>query len=296
MDNLTHTLVGACLAEAGLKRRTALGGATLMIGANFPDVDVVAVPMGMGLEWRRGVTHGFLAVAILPFVLAGIMWLWDVRVRRRRDPAAPPADFRQLALLSAIAIATHPTLDFMNTYGMRWLMPFADRWYYADGLFIVDLWILVALAVGVIWARRARNLRPARIALAAVAAYTTAMLLVTGAGRSQMAARYPGHRFLVEPNGVIPWRRTVMLQDSTAYRYGRYSLFGGLTMSAETLPRGDANPVVQRAKTLPRVARFLRWARYPMYVVSRQGGKTELWVADARYDGASWASIMVTLP
>lgn len=296
MDNLTHTLVGACLAEAGLKRRSALGAATLMIGANFPDVDVVAVPLGMGLEWRRGVTHGFLALAILPFVLAGIMRLWDVRVRRRRDPLAPPADFRQLVILAGIAIATHPTLDFMNTYGMRWLMPFADKWYYADGLFIVDLWLLVALVTGVVWSRRTHSVRPARIALAAVATYTTAMLLVTGAGRMQMAARYPGHRFLVEPNAVVPWRRSVMLQDTSAYRYGSYSLFTGLTMSAQALLRGDGDPNVQRAKTLPRVARFLRWARFPMYVVSRQGGKTEVWVADARYDGARWASISVTLP
>src|SRR3954462_13884214 len=54
MDNLTHTLVGAALAEAGLKRRTALASATLMIGANFPDIDVVAVPLDHGIEWRRG--------------------------------------------------------------------------------------------------------------------------------------------------------------------------------------------------------------------------------------------------
>src|SRR5882672_6520881 len=133
MDNLTHTLVGAALAEAGLKRRTALGAATLMIGANFPDIDVVAVPLGVGIEVRRGVTHGFLALAILPFVLAGIMLLWDRHVRRRRLPDAAPAEFRQLTILAAVAIATHPTLDFMNTYGMRWLMPFVDKWYYADG-------------------------------------------------------------------------------------------------------------------------------------------------------------------
>ena len=42
-------MVGAALAEAGLKRRTPLASATLMIGANFPDIDVVAVPLGMGV-------------------------------------------------------------------------------------------------------------------------------------------------------------------------------------------------------------------------------------------------------
>src|SRR5689334_24130531 len=113
MDNLTHTLVGAALAKAGLERRTPLARITLLIGANFPDVDVIAIPFGKNFAWRRGITHGFLALAILPFVLAGLVMLADRFGRRRRDPTAAPADFRQLVLLSAIAIATHPTLDFM---------------------------------------------------------------------------------------------------------------------------------------------------------------------------------------
>src|SRR5258705_306476 len=198
MDNITHTLVGAALAEAGLKRRTALGAATLMIGANFPDIDVIAVPLGMGIEWRRGTTHGFLALAVLPFVLAGIMLLWDRRVRLRRNPGATPADARQLLLLSAIAIATHPTLDFMNTYGIRWLMPFRDQWFYADGLFIIDFWILVGLAVAVFWSRREKSTRPARVALAGLATYVVIMLAVTSAGRARGAEEVPGRRFIVQ--------------------------------------------------------------------------------------------------
>ena len=41
MDNVCHTLVGAAMAPAGLRSRTAYAGATLMIGANLPDVDVL---------------------------------------------------------------------------------------------------------------------------------------------------------------------------------------------------------------------------------------------------------------
>ena len=66
MDNLTHTLVGAALGQAGLKNRTALGSATLMIGANFPDIDVIAVAFENSVHWRRGHTHGFLATAKNP--------------------------------------------------------------------------------------------------------------------------------------------------------------------------------------------------------------------------------------
>ena len=306
MDNITHTLVGACLAEAGLKRRTALGAATLMIGANFPDIDVVAVPLRKGIEWRRGATHGFLALTILPFVLAGIMWLWDHHVRRRQRPGAPPADYRQLALLSAIAIATHPTLDFMNTYGMRWLMPFVDKWFYADGLFIVDFWIMMTLLVGMLWSRRDQTTWPARVALVAVTVYTTAMLVVTGVGRVQVAAAFPGHRFMVEPNGSIPWRRDVLLEEETVYRMGTYSLFGRIRMGPLAWPKavrngteamdGDRDLAIARAREVPRARAFLSWARFPMYNVTGEGGRIKVWISDARYEGAGWASVEVTLP
>src|SRR5215216_2877037 len=146
MDNLTHTLVGAALAESGLRRRSALGAATLLVGANFPDIDVVAVPLGRGLELRRGWTHGVLALVLLPVVLTALVLAWDRLVRRRRAPGAPragegdAASVRpgQLLLLAAVSIATHPLLDWMNTYGVRWLMPFDGRWFYGDALFIVD--------------------------------------------------------------------------------------------------------------------------------------------------------------
>ena len=44
---------------------------------------------------------------------------------------------------------SHPLLDWLNTYGMRFLMPFDDRWFYGDALFIMDplVWLLTAAAV-----------------------------------------------------------------------------------------------------------------------------------------------------
>src|ERR687896_2202909 len=106
MDNICHTLVGAALSEAGLKRRTALGAATLMIGANFPDIDVVAVPLGHGVDFRRGWTHGVLALIVLPFALSAIMLAWHrwVTAPRSRRAGRETRDAvpRELLLLSAI--------------------------------------------------------------------------------------------------------------------------------------------------------------------------------------------------
>lgn len=299
MDNLTHTLVGAALAEAGLKRRTALASATLMIGANFPDIDVIAVPLGESLTWRRGATHGFLALAILPFVLAWLMQLYDRRVRLRRTPDARPADFRQLLILSGISIITHPTLDFMNTYGMRWLMPFVDKWFYADGLFIIDLWLWIVLIVGVVWARRARWPRPARAALAFLVVYTVVNLGITELGRREVGTRYPGTRYMLGPQPIRSWRREVVVDDGSSYRFGSWAPGRGLEMGGSSLLKGDDDPAVAAAKQNPRVRGFVRWARLPFYRVDRDSAGTVVRMGDARYTGVAglgWASAQVRLP
>lgn len=122
MDNLTHSLVGAALSKTGLDRLTPLATATLVLAANAPDVDALSYARGswFALSFRRGITHGVAALVILPFAVAGVMMAWDQGVRRRRSPEAPPARFAPLLLLSFIGLLTHPVLDWMNTYGMRW--------------------------------------------------------------------------------------------------------------------------------------------------------------------------------
>jgi len=61
LDNICHTLVGAALGETGLRRTTPLAMATLLVGANLPDVDAVTYMFAdapTSFEFRRGWTHG----------------------------------------------------------------------------------------------------------------------------------------------------------------------------------------------------------------------------------------------
>ncbi len=148
MDPLTHTLCGAALARSGLGERTPLATATLLIAVNLPDVDAVTYFMSpdVGLEWRRGWTHGILAFVLLPLVLTAAMMAYDRVWRRRRGGA--PVVAGQLLLLSYLGFATHPFLDWLNTYGIRLLMPFDGRWFYGDALFIIDPWLWLVLGGG----------------------------------------------------------------------------------------------------------------------------------------------------
>ncbi len=182
MDNLAHSLVGAWMAEAGLKRTMPLATATLVIGANLPDVDAVFAFAGSdaSLYWRRGWTHGVLALSLWPFVLTGLMLLWDRYVRRRKAPDLPPARFGPLLVCSVLSVLSHPALDWLNTYGVRLLMPFDGTWFYGDTLFIVDpwVWLLAGASVVMADARTRRSVAGWLILGAATTALVTIPALV----------------------------------------------------------------------------------------------------------------------
>mgnify|MGYP001138101372 CR=1 FL=1 len=148
MDPITHTMTGATLAASGLRRATPLAAGTLMLAANAPDIDVLIYLIGNeydGLAFRRGWTHGPLALVALPFAVLGVALAWDRWVRRRRDPRAAPARAGPLLALATLGVLTHPVLDWLNNYGIRLLMPFSQRWFYGDAVFIIDPWLWLAL-------------------------------------------------------------------------------------------------------------------------------------------------------
>jgi inner membrane protein len=149
MDPVAHTLAGAALAETGLKNKTRYGAAALIIGANIPDVDAIVTFLGSdtSLLLRRGVTHGILAMALWPFILTGLLVAWS-RWRAKDDPQ--PLHLGWLLVLSTIGTWSHPLLDWMNTYGVRLLMPFSQTWFYGDTLFIIDPWFWLLTASGVV--------------------------------------------------------------------------------------------------------------------------------------------------
>jgi inner membrane protein len=172
MDPLTHTLVGANLSTTKLGEKTRYAAPALIIGANLPDIDGVCylIDSDLALWFRRGWTHGVLALIVLPFVLAVALRFY---ARLRDDGEA--IDFRWLTILSAIGIWSHPALDWLNTYGVRLLMPFSGKWFYGDSVYIMDPWLWLALGCGYLAGRRATP--GLMIAAAAIGAWTIRAVL-----------------------------------------------------------------------------------------------------------------------
>jgi inner membrane protein len=308
MDNLCHTLAGIALGEAGLKKKTALATVTLALAANVPDVDALAYlwdPV-TALGFRRGWTHGVLALALWPFALTGLLLAWDRWVRRRRDPAAVPADARGLLLLAAVGVLSHPLLDLLNTYGVRLLMPFSGRWFYGDTLFIVDPWVWLALLAGIIAARvndragEAAWARPAQAVLAMVAAYI-GLMAVSGRvvrwalERTTVRGGHAVAEAMVGPAPVNPFRRQVVLRLPDAYAVGEADLLRGRLFSPawRRIPSGAATARARAAAATDVGRTFLSWARFPYFVDGADCPTGHVCIRDARYAGQGWAEVAV---
>ncbi len=306
MDPVTHTLVGATLAGTGLRRKTALGTATLLLAANAPDIDVIAYVWGNteAVWFRRGVTHGVVAMVVLPFVVTGLMIAWDRLVRKGRARKSTPLVPGRVLFLATLAIATHPLLDFLNSYGMRFLAPLSSRWFYGDTLFIIDPWVWAGLAAG-LWAGR-RSTRGPKAALICVAIYASVMAGSNVAARVFVTDRVEGaggvvERMMAAPVAATPFSRWVVVEDLEGYQVGLFSWLPHPRIELSRLPY-DREPPPQVAATLAEnleVQRFLSWARFPYYAAWRQGDSYVIALGDARYTvdpEDSWASLRVTLP
>ena len=293
VDPVAHTLAGAALAKAGLERRRPLALPTLLIGANLPDVDVAVYWWGetFALTFRRGWTHGVLALAVLPMLLTVLMLGWDRWVRRARNPAALSASPRALLLLSAMAVASHPLLDLLNAYGIRLLMPFSDRWFYGDVLFIVDPWFWLVLGARAVLAGRRGNAAAARVAFLVFGVYVAAMAASGLSSRRLIARAVPGGRASMErmmsgPVALTPFRRWVVLEQADGYRVGEFDWLRTPAVRYGDMlayPKGDHHPAVAALGSVPDARNFLSWARFPVFRVREQPAGTDVEIVDLRY-------------
>ncbi|MGQ0639660.1 MAG: metal-dependent hydrolase [Gemmatimonadaceae bacterium] len=313
MDNVCHSLAGAVLAECGFAQRSRFATAALVIGANIPDLDVLYLFGGdlVGLESRRGWTHGIPALATWPFVVVGAVSLWHKYVRQR-DVTEQPVDHRVLLAGSALAVVSHPLLDWLNTYGVRFLMPFSERWFYGDTLFIVDVVLLVLFGFGWWFSRKARrsdlprSTQPARTAVTLALLYIAIMKLQSA--RSEVALRETLGMTASTPRDLMiaPLPVSMRSRRSLAATDSGYLLrpvLAGVTRVAvdsvdEFLPTYSGDPLVEAARVTEAYRRFARWSRFPYFIPAPDGDSSVVFVGDARYargSGDTWAGVRVRI-
>ena len=308
MDNLAHSLVGALIGQAGLKRKTGLAMPALIIGANLPDVDAACFFWLEGVEhlgFRRGITHGPPALVILPLILAGLLWgfdRWQAK-RGKRPEGRLPVHFGWLYGLAFLGCLTHPALDWLNVYGIRLLEPFSSQWFYGDTLFIIDGWLWALLIVS-IWVSRRRERAgatyrwPAILGMVATLGYIGANALLSWSVQrvgGEMQEPYPV-KVIAAPVPFTFWNRErIALVEDGRWISSQWegSAFG----------HGYANSKAAQCKlpgltdarrTNSQLDAFLFWSRAP-FAVRAEDGSVILY--DARfYDPRARDRFSVALP
>jgi inner membrane protein len=170
MDNLTHSLIGAVVAEAAVlfipvvkstlpaSTRRTLYFSLLVLGSNVPDLDLLYTGIGGDklsyMLHHRGHTHtliGAMLISALMHVCA-LGWL------RWRSIASSSADRRWLGVLAVLAPLLHIGMDATNSYGVHPFWPLDNRWFYGDSVFIIEplFWVAAAPLALLLQSRLAR--------------------------------------------------------------------------------------------------------------------------------------------
>jgi inner membrane protein len=297
VDNLTHSMVGWALGQAGLKTKTRKGLAALILGANMPDIDVFFgnAPWDP-LAIHRGFTHGLVGgVLVMPPVLAGLLWLldrWQVS-RNGVFRSGLPMRVGWLIGLAYLGTLTHPLLDGLTTYSVQLLSPFSNAWFHADGLFIIDVWVwlLLAIAIGVSKRRERKGREWRRIpqaALGILLAYIGLNLVITDRAYAAVRDWSDGRKVaavFASPPPFYFWQRGLVWREDHCYRRGSYNpLGGGFGPVSFCEPTNMDDPIVRETvRRDPRLQKFLKWSILPQASVIRGRCSVRVFIGDARY-------------
>jgi inner membrane protein len=154
VDNLTHGLAGALLAQAGFRQRYGpMATVALVVGAELPDVDFLFDLGGpiVGFQNHRGITHAFTGGLGLALLAAGILY---VGLRYR--------PYRLLVGLVYLGTLLHIWMDYLTSYGTQIFLPFDAGRYTADAVFIIDFFYTGLIVTALLLIRMVRRQRQQR--------------------------------------------------------------------------------------------------------------------------------------
>lgn len=229
---------------------------TAIAAAEFPDIDIFIAPIAGDtyLRWHRSFTHSFLTTPVFALLVAGAFWALSRR-----------ANLKLLYGAALAGITSHIVLDWLTNYGTELLWPVSDARFALSWVFIVDLYVLGALLIGLIatiWTQRAKV---AGISLSVVGAYFLFCgVMCWRAGPPAYAQPLNPFRWVTIRNegNTVVWRC-----DGREKRFEQY--------------RDDV--LVPKAEALP-VVKLYRWfAAFPVVERLTENGRTVLRYRDVRF-------------
>jgi inner membrane protein len=296
MDNLTHSLTGLMLSRAGLNRFYPRATLVLVLAANIPDIDILAIARGplYYFEQHRGITH---SVAALPVMALLPVLLTCAIGKTMRGWAAAWG-------ISMLGVASHLLLDWTNTYGIRLLLPFSSQWFRLDLINLFDLivwavllfgWLgpmLGRLVSGEIGAQSGTGRGMAIFALAFFLVYDFGRFLSHQRAVEILNSRQyrdgPPIRVAAFPSGAVSpleWQGWIERPDFVM-RFAVNVLKDFDPTSGRVTFKQPPTQAMEAARTAAPVAVFLKFAQYPLWSdtpVDNQEGAHDVELRDWRF-------------
>ena len=281
MFNTTHTFVGLAIARTGAAKWAPHAAVTAVIASNFPDIDSIAGLWGTAayLDHHRGITHSLIGVPIFALVLSGVMYIFSEK-------------FWQTYSIAVIAMATHPALDYLNSYGLRPFLPWSQKWFYGDAVFIIDPYLDLILLIGILaglWSPRIKR-GAAWLSLVLSVLYVGARLQLHTAALSKLnsqASQISG----VQTSAALPqmlnpqsWEGFIET-NRTITKLPIHALREPLAISDRAIQvnRGPSGEVVTYAANARSAAALLRFARFPVTRVEQLSSEYRVTFFDFRF-------------
>jgi inner membrane protein len=300
MEPFTHALAALSLGRAGLDRWTRLATPMLLVSGLLGDVDWLSVAGGARafLADHRTATDSLPGTALIAVLTAGFFAYCG-----RRSPS------RRVRFLPALAVCaagagSHLLLDLTDSYGVKLLWPFSQKWYAWDVAQGVDPWVLLLLIAGLllpilfglineeVGARRGgrRGRRGAILALAGVALYFGGRAMAheralaildahTYAGETPLAvAAFPDSFSPLDWHGVVDTANAIGEIDVPLTANGPFD-----TDTAERHFKPPESKVLDNARQSAAARMFLNFARFPLASVEQIPGGYEVKIRGLRF-------------
>jgi membrane-bound metal-dependent hydrolase YbcI (DUF457 family) len=297
VDPLTHTAAGWLLARAELDRAAPYATATLVLAANIPSLGWVHLLIGPAPYLANGGTwsHSLPGASALG---AAVGYGFSQLARRRNRPASAA----KLMLLGVLGAFSHLLLDWMTASGAQLLWPFSRAWYALDWFPLIDLWLLVAMGLGVglpalfklvteeIGGRATPKgaRRGAWVALIAFAVLAGLRWNMHAEAVAQLEARlYNGRtplRVAAFPLPLSPFRWQGVAETESTHERVEVVLLGRRgDAEPHTHYKPAAAPALEAALAAASAKSFLAWARFPRATLTPVADGWEVQLDDLRF-------------
>jgi inner membrane protein len=299
MDPLTHIVVSIAASRAGLNKISRLATPMLIVSGVAADLDWLAALFGPRafLEGHRTIAHSLLGTAAIAIVIALVFAF------ATRKNSSSPLNFPRALTICSIGASLHVLLDLANSYGVKVLWPFSQKWFAWDLLRQFDLIILLILIAGIILPmlfrlvgdeigaqRKTRGVFSAILAIALVIAYVGGRYILHDRALTLMNSRlYNGAPPLsvgAFPDSPSPFHWAgVMLTESTLLSVEVPVIIGSYDpFAAKTFYKPEESAALNAARTSQSATLFLSFARFPRARVERTDHGFHVEITDMRFE------------